>query len=41
MSCDRRDGVDYAIAREGEHRLTVVDTETGARAEVRITVKSL
>jgi penicillin-binding protein 1C len=39
LRCDRGGG--FAIATEGEHRIAVVDAETGARAEVQITVKSL
>ncbi|MDQ6625924.1 MAG: hypothetical protein M3Y69_07280 [Verrucomicrobiota bacterium] len=41
LSCSRRDGVDYATAVEGEHRIVVTDAETGRRAEIQISVKTL
>jgi penicillin-binding protein 1C len=32
---------EFALANEGEHRISVIDEETGQRAEVRIAIKSL
>ncbi|MFN2476735.1 MAG: penicillin-binding protein 1C [Chthoniobacterales bacterium] len=41
LACSRSAGVDYALAVEGKHRITVTDAATGRRAEIQISVKSL
>jgi penicillin-binding protein 1C len=34
-------GAEFALAADGEHRIAVMDAETGRRAEIQISVKSL
>ena len=41
LRCGEQDGRAYADAIDGEHRITVRDAETGQRAEIRISVRSL
>lgn len=41
LRCTQVNGVDYAVASEGEHRVRVTDAETGAHAEVLISVQAL
>jgi penicillin-binding protein 1C len=41
LSCRRDGATDYADARDGEHRITVTNVDTGQHAEVQILVHSL
>lgn len=41
LECIEEDGRTLALAAEGSHRIDVVDTATGRRAEVQITIRSL
>ena len=41
LRCGEQDGRTYAFAVEGDHRISVTDRETGQRAEIRISVRSL
>lgn len=41
LECRDADGATYAIAKEGEHRVTAIDVQTGRRAETWIRVRSL
>ncbi|MBA3273273.1 MAG: transglycosylase domain-containing protein, partial [Chthoniobacterales bacterium] len=41
LRCEAQDGRQYARATNGEHLITVTDVETGRRADVRISVRSL
>ena len=41
LECREMRGAVHAVAAEGEHRLTLIDAETGAQAETWIRVKSL
>lgn len=41
LECRESGGNSYAVAREGEHRLTVMDAASGARAETWIRVRGL
>src|SRR5438067_538890 len=41
LTCRSEAGVDFALAREGEHRLVVTDPATGRRAETRIRIRFL
>ena len=41
LRCTTTNGVSFAEATEGEHRIAVTDRQTGRRAEVQISVRSL
>lgn len=41
LRCGRDAGTDYAVAVDGDHRISVTNSETGQRAEVELSVHSL
>jgi penicillin-binding protein 1C len=41
LICRSEDGVDFAVAAEGEHRLIAIDPATGKQAETRIRIRFL
>jgi penicillin-binding protein 1C len=41
LRCAVEDGAEYAIAAEGDHLITLTDTESGQSKDVRISVRSL
>ncbi|HEX8281492.1 MAG TPA: penicillin-binding transpeptidase domain-containing protein, partial [Chthoniobacterales bacterium] len=41
LRCEREDGLDFARAAEGEHRIVVTDAESGRSAEVMVSVREL
>ena len=41
LSCRSEEGIDFALATEGEHRLVATDPKTGRRAETRIRIRFL
>ena len=41
LQCAVEQGADFAIAADGEHVITLVDTESGRSADVRISIRSL
>ena len=41
LSCRSENGVDFAVAAEGEHRLFAIDPVTGKQAETRIRIRFL
>ena len=41
LRCTSEDGAQFAVAEDGEHRIAVVDAESGRRVEVQISVRSL
>jgi penicillin-binding protein 1C len=41
LTCRSENGIDFAVAAEGEHRLVAIDRETGKQAETRIRIRFL